>query len=122
MGKGTTEAVAQVEQTRARLDAEVAELQRRVPPMVEQAKRKALTGAAAAGGAVVLLVGLRITVKAVGRRRTATKAAKAAALTALPAKVLGGLPEKAEHLARMLPERLEQVTGRVEELADRLAS
>ena len=73
MGQGTSEAVARVEETRARLDAEVAELQRRVPPMVDKAKRTALTAAAALTAGVTLLVALRVVV----RRRRARKAVPA---------------------------------------------
>ncbi|HZU78630.1 MAG TPA: hypothetical protein VE991_01835 [Acidimicrobiales bacterium] len=129
MGQGTAEAVAQVEETRARLDAEVAELQRRVPPMVEQAKRKAVTGAAMAGGLVVMVIGLRLTVRIVGKRRAAKKAASArlsakvrAALPDTADLFARSLPERVEQLARSLPERVEQLSGRVEDLAERLAS
>ena len=73
MGQGTSEAVAKVEETRARLDAEVAELQRRVPPMVDKAKRTALTGAAAVTAGVALLLALRQVV----RRRRARRAVPA---------------------------------------------
>lgn len=68
MGEGTSRAVAQVEQTRARLDAEVVELQRRVSPMVEQAKRRTLH-VAAAGVATVALGGIVLVAHRLRRRR-----------------------------------------------------
>jgi hypothetical protein len=66
VGQGTAEAVARIEETRARLDAEVDELQRRVPPMVDDAKRRTMRIAAGAAGGVVLIVATRLTIR---RRR-----------------------------------------------------
>lgn len=80
MGEGTSEAVAKVEETRARLDAEVAELQRRVPPMVDKAKRTAAAGVGLVTGGTLLLVGLRLVV----RRRRARRARRAPVLSAAP--------------------------------------
>ena len=81
MGQGTTEAVARIEQTRARLDAEVDELQRRVPPMVDKAKHQARVGAAVAGG--VVAVGLGVALVARRRRRRRAEHDSRALLVAL---------------------------------------
>lgn len=80
MGESTSEAVARVEETRARLDAEVAEFQRRVPPMVDKAKRAAATGAGAVAAGTLLIVGIRLVV----RRRRAARARKASLIEAAP--------------------------------------
>lgn len=80
MGEGTSEAVAKVEETRARLDAEVAELQRRVPPMVDKAKRTAATGAGAVAAGTLLVVGIR----SVLRRRRAARARRASVVAVAP--------------------------------------
>ena len=91
MGQGTSEAVARVEQTRDRLDAEVAELQRRVPPMVDKAKRTALTTVGASVSVVVGILALRGMV----RRRRATRAAA----VPLPVRVLREAEERVARLA-----------------------
>jgi hypothetical protein len=75
MGQGTAEAVARIAETRARLDAEVQELQRRLPPMVERAKKTTLSVGAAVAGSVVLL----LTMRGVARRRRSRKAEALAA-------------------------------------------
>jgi hypothetical protein len=124
MGQGTSEAVARVEETRARLDAEVAELQRRVPPMVDKAKHTAMATAAALGGGVVLVLGVRMVLARRRRRRTPDIPAllrllpdgadaaltKAAARAERAAKGAGGRvvsgAEVAGHKARTAVERL----------------
>lgn len=94
MGEGTSEAVARVEETRARLDAEVAEFQRRIPPMVDKAKRGLLAVAGAAGGAAFLLVGIRIVVK---RRQT-----RRARRVSTPVRLLSEAADQLDHMASRL--------------------
>jgi hypothetical protein len=104
MGQGTSEAVAKVEETRARLDAEVAELQRRVPPMVDKAKRTAMTAVGAAAAGTVLLLGLRTVVRRRRRRRSRPSLADA---------VSAGTAAAAAVPARLIHEARDQLTSRL---------
>ena len=126
MGQGTSEAVARVEETRARLDAEVAELQRRVPPMIDKAKHTAMATAAALGGGVVLVVGVRL---ALARRRRRQAPDIPALLRLLPDGAEAALSKAAataERAAREAGGRVvsgAEVTGRKARAAvERLAS
>lgn len=94
MGEGTSEAVARVEETRARLDAEVAEFQRRIPPMLDKARRGLLAVAGAAGGGTLLLVGIRVLVK----RRRSRRARRVTA----PVRLLSEAADQLDHMASRL--------------------
>ena len=59
MGQTDTEAVAQIEQTRARLDSELEELATYLPPRTAQVKRGAAILAGASAGVVLLAFVLR---------------------------------------------------------------
>lgn len=100
MSQGTSEAVARIEATRGRLDAEVEELQRRIPPMVEGAKRRTLTVAVVAGGGLVVVAGAVVVRRRRARRRST--------LSQLSAEVSGvvrqALAEATGSLAAALPE------------------
>lgn len=66
MGQGTAEAVTHIEENRARLDEEVTELQRRLPPVVEQAKRRTTQALCITGGTLIAMGGVAVLVR--GRR------------------------------------------------------
>jgi hypothetical protein len=59
MGQTDTEAIVQIEQTRARLDSELDELATYLPPTTARVKRSAAILAGASAGVVLLAVVLR---------------------------------------------------------------